>query len=167
LTAAQLVVDYHHAFLSPHTDRGVSEDAQTIRRLFGQVIEDRLQSVSLGKGYRDFYSALLAVLAESAVPNWDGYGARPLNPLALVHAIRLLRTLPVTSQPPELGVDPDGEVSLEWHVGPRQVFSVSVGSSGRLSYAGLFGRNENHGTEYFGDELPRPILDNLERLFFW
>jgi hypothetical protein len=150
---------------SLRSDRGVSEEAKVIHALLTGVEDDLLNSMSLGAAYREALFSLRRMMAESSLTNWDGYGARAINPVALAHAVRLLKTLPTTAPIPELGLDPDGEIAFEWHLGPRRVFSLSVGSNGQLSYAGLFGRSDTHGTEYFGDELPKAILDNLNRLF--
>jgi hypothetical protein len=165
MTAAQLAIDYYEGFLSAHTDRGVSEEAKEIRDRVERVLDDMLQSLSLGESYRDAVSALYDIAGCSVVPNWDGYGAIPVSPLAVGHALRFLRTLPPMLRTPDLSVDPDGEISFEWYFEPRRVLSISVGPHGELSYAGLFGRSDAHGTEYFGDELPKPIMDNLSRLF--
>jgi hypothetical protein len=43
-------------------------------------------------------------------------------------------------------------------------FREHLGGNGELSYAGLFGRNEVHGTEYFGDQIPEAIFQQLGRL---
>jgi hypothetical protein len=165
MTAAQLAIENYGGFLGAHTDRGVSKEAKQIRRHIEDVLEDLLKSLSFGESYRDALSALYDIAAKAAASNWDGYGAAQVNAFALFQASRLLRILPSTFGAPELSVDPDGEISFEWYLEPRRVFSLSVGPHGELSYAGLFGRSDAHGTEYFGDELPKPILENLNRLF--
>jgi hypothetical protein len=164
MTAAQLALIYNVSSLSSPTDRGVSEQAAAIRKRVDQVLDDFKQSFSLGEMYGSI-SSLFQVAGESALPDWDGYGACPANLIAVDHACRFLRTLPATLKKPELSIDPDGEISFEWYLEPRRVFTVSIGSSSKLSYAGLFGRSDTHGTEYFGDELPKAIMDNLCRLF--
>jgi hypothetical protein len=165
MTAAQLAMDYYEGFLGTHTDRGVSKEAKEIRNRLEDVHKEILKSLSLGESYKDSLSALCEIAGQADVSNWDGYGAEQANSLAIQQAFRLLRTLPATFRSPELSVDPDGEISFEWYMEPRRVFSISIGPHGELSYAGLFGRSDAHGTEYFGDELPKPIVDNLNRLF--
>ncbi|MDM7994718.1 MAG: hypothetical protein QUT30_03420 [Acidobacteriota bacterium] len=165
MTAAQLAMDYYEAFLGSHTDRGVSTEAKEIKDRIEVVRGEILKSFSLGESYRDSLSSLCEIAGQAAASNWDGYGAMPVNSLSIHQALRLLRTLPTTLPKPELSVDPDGEISFEWHFEPRRVFSISIGPHGELSYAGLFGRSDAHGTEYFGDEIPKPIVDNLNRLF--
>ena len=65
---------------------------------------------------------------------------------------------------PEVAIDPDGEVSFEWYHGPRRVFSISIGSSDELTYAGIYGSSKARGVETFNFEIPRVVLDNLRRL---
>jgi hypothetical protein len=165
MTAAQLAIDHYQGFLGAHTDRGVSTEAKEIRSRIENVLADIMKSQSLGESYKDALSTLYEIANQASVPNWDSYGAAKVNSLAILQAFRLLRILPSTLRNPELSVDPDGEISFEWYLEPRRVFSMSIGPHGELSYAGLFGRSDAHGTEYFGDELPKPIVDNLNRLY--
>jgi hypothetical protein len=165
MTAAQLATDFYEGFLATHTDRGVSKEAEEIRNQIQHVYKNILESLSLGESIKDALSALCEIAGQADVDNWDGYNALQANSLAIQQAFRLLRTIPSTFRNPELGVDPDGEISFEWFLEPRRVFSLSIGPYGELSYAGLFGRSDTHGTEYFSDELPKPILENLNRLF--
>jgi len=76
-----------------------------------------------------------------------------------------LEALPTTAPIPDVVPEPDGEVAFEWDRGPWCVFSVSVGSDGTLSYAGLYGRRTKaHGTELFVDAVPKAVMDGLARL---
>ena len=72
--------------------------------------------------------------------------------------------LPVTIPAPEVAVEPDGMVAFEWYKQPRRVFSVSFETDGTIVYAGLFGNSKTHGTEYFGEQLPQIILENIHRI---
>ena len=66
---------------------------------------------------------------------------------------------------PDISADPDGDISLEWRKEHRFTFVVSINGQGLISYAGLFGKNKIHGTEYFGQEMPPSIIFNLRRLY--
>ena len=162
MTVTQLAIQ---SFLSPHTDRGVSEDATRLRERISDLFTDLVQNVTLGASYREASSALEEAYQEHSAENWDGYGAKAISPASYALASRLLETLPLSTPAPQVNVEPDGEIALEWYLGPRKVFSVSVGGHGDLSYAGLFGRSTAYGTEFFGDELPQKIVENLDRLF--
>lgn len=164
MTVAQLAIDYR-SFLSPHTDRGVSDEATTMNSRFRDVIRELLSSITLGGCYFETLGALEDAFVESSSENWDSYGAMAVSPITYSHARRLLLALPTTLPVPDIAVEPDGEFAFEWFRGLRRVFSVSVGRDNELTYAGLFGRSKVHGTEYFADELPKPIIENLVRLF--
>ncbi len=97
--------------------------------------------------------------------DWDGYGASPVRLESYELARLVVSLLPSNVPAPEVGADPDGELSFEWYRAPRHVFALSIGPDRRLSYAGLFGANKVNGVEYLQDQLPEPVLANLRRLF--
>ncbi len=74
--------------------------------------------------------------------------------------------IPLSFLMPEILAEPDGEIGFEWYKDKDSVFVISVSGNNIITYAGLFGTsNKTHGTEYFADELPRIILENIRRLF--
>ena len=114
--------------------------------------------------------ARLRALEEASIAagwmNWDGYGARPVSSGAFAVARAVLNAIPDNWPSPAIGVDPDGEISLEWALGrPDRVLTVSVGETGLLSYAGLYGDSKTHGVEAFVGQLPAAIVANLMRLY--
>jgi len=152
-------------FFSPHTDRGVSNEAAVLRDWIKELRNHMSVTETLGKSYRETRGSLIENYRECLSENWDGYAAKPTTEADLVTAIRFLDTLPTSIPRPEVSVDPDGEFAFEWYNGPRNVLSVSIGNLGRISYAAHVGRKRYHGTEYFADELPVVIIENLEKLF--
>lgn len=112
-----------------------------------------------------FAGDLAAALSEAVEAGWDGYGGRPVSRTTIDRAISFINLSPASVPAPTVSVDPDGEIAFEWYRGPRLVFSVSVGDRNELAYAGLFGASRAFGTEFFIDELPGPVLENLRRLY--
>ena len=102
---------------------------------------------------------------QCSVPGWDGYGAKPIDKESYYESLRFIQYLPDFLPNPEVTIEPDGEIAFEWFNSKRRVFSVSVSRNGELAYAGLLGYNKTHGTEFFGDELPKTILDNIQRVY--
>ena len=152
-------------WLLPRVDRAVSDEAVLLRKLFGLVAESRRESVALSRLLSVAGATLEDVYRNASVENWDGYGARAMSPAAYEHAKAFLEALPTTAPIPDVVPEPDGEVAFEWDRGPWCVFSVSVGSDGTLSYAGLYGRRTKaHGTELFVDAVPKAVMDGLARL---
>jgi len=63
-------------------------------------------------------------------------------------------------QAPDIVPEPDGEIAIEWYRGAGQTFSISIGPSGPVHYAGRFGHNQEiHGVEPFLDGVPSRLLD--------
>lgn len=153
--------DYTNIF-SFYGDRGVSDDAEALKTAMANV---RCNEQSITMDEYEILSEIEEVLNKCSSDGWDGYGAKAVDYMSCQEALKFYRMLPTTYPIPEVSVDPDGEVVLEWHNGPQKVFSVSVGSNNELSYAGLFGTNKTYGTEYFGDGLPQTILLNIQKVF--
>ena len=108
---------------------------------------------------------LKEICSEATSQGWDGEGAAPVQQGALEYAVVFVSELAQGVRFPEVGVDPDGEVSLGWQV-HDEVFSVSISGEGRLSYAGIFGTSECYGTEWMGEQVPSEVLRQLDRLLY-
>jgi len=121
---------------------------------------------TLGRLREEALQSLKEVFEECSEEGWDGYDALPITKYAYIEAKRLIESLPVTAfTMPEVAPEPNGEIGIEWYRENRLVFVVSVSGKNEIVYAGLFGANKTHGTEYFGDSLPSIILENLKRLY--
>lgn len=111
------------------------------------------------------------VFEECSEKGWDGYDARPITEDTYIEAIRLIRSLPLTSSipMPEVIPEPSGEIALEWSKGKRFTLVISASGKNEIIYAfvhiGSFGMVRTHGTEYFGDSLPLVLKENLEKLY--
>jgi len=162
MTAECMPLQYNNPFFVP-TDRGVSNDALALNLFVEEMLEDCSQSVviSASESLKELYD----VWEECGFENWDGYGAKPVDIDSFNETERFIRALPTTVDKPEISVDPDGEISLEWYLEPRKVFSVSIGKRNEIKYAGLYGPNKTYGREYFDYEIPKTVFDNLDRLF--
>ncbi|MDE0261670.1 MAG: hypothetical protein OXJ37_04610 [Bryobacterales bacterium] len=118
---------------------------------------------SRGEAQSRWVQELKEICLDAADHDWDGEGAAPVQDGALNYAIAFVAELAQGVRFPDAGVDPDGEISLEWRV-REDAFSVSISSEGRLSYAGLFGESDCHGTEWMGEQVPAQVLRQLDRL---
>jgi hypothetical protein len=115
--------------------------------------------------WTELETALYNACMDAAHANWDGYGANPISPGAAEHARDLLALLPTAFPAPTVGVDADGEVSVEWHGAPGSMFGISVSPSGELIYAGVYGASRVRGRELLGPRFPTALLSQLQRLF--
>jgi hypothetical protein len=146
------------------TDRGQSDAYNTISQSLRELLQELREPISSGEGYADAVAQLEDLLVECAEVDWDGYGAAPIDLAAFEQAQRLLEVLPSSFSFPFVSADPDGEVSFDWFQGDSDVFSLSVGADGRLSYAGVFGPSRVFGTEFLSDEIPEAVLGQLRRI---
>ena len=98
--------------------------------------------------------------------NWDGYDALPISNSSYLNTLRIINFLPNDLPTPELSVDSDGEVSLEWYVDKEKVFSVSIGTDS-FNYAGLFDTGKVHGKEEINStgRLPEFMLGYVRNLY--
>ncbi|WP_416760136.1 hypothetical protein ACNI65_24785 [Roseateles sp. So40a] len=80
---------------------------------------------------------------------------------ALAKAILFALLLPPDVQPPEISVDPDGEIAFDWD-GNDGMVSVSVGPQGRIVYAAEIGFKPTSGTVQLSAELPEGIRASLD-----
>lgn len=164
---SDISLNFENSIFSQYNNHGLSDDAEKVKN---QITEAKSEikggSISMGKSYSDLQNELQTIFDESKVDNWDGYGAHPVNIESYLEAQKFIDCLPVTTTIlPEASIDPDGEVSLEWYKDPKFSFSISFSGNDMVAYAGLFGLNKINGTEYFGDEIPEIILDNIKRVY--
>jgi hypothetical protein len=65
---------------------------------------------------------------------------------------------------PEVGAEPDGALTFEWHRSARQTLSVSVHGSRLLHYAALLGTEKICGMEEFRTGMPQVLRDLIVRI---
>ncbi|WDT73857.1 MAG: hypothetical protein MPW16_11330 [Candidatus Manganitrophus sp.] len=148
--------------VSPWRDHAISDEARHVCKLINDASEFT-GSVTVGEPKRAILKALISTYRSAQVDGWDGSDARKVEPSTFMYADQFLRLLPSSLSLPEITADSDGEIFIEWDHGHRQVFSVSVGRDGTLNFAGLFGHEKVHGTEYLREALPPLISAGLER----
>jgi len=106
----------------------------------------------------DAIAKLMAIANTCVQADWDGYGAEPLNEMAVQNAEAFVRAIPDGMPMPEFAPDPDGSISLDWIAGRYRSFSLSVGSDSRLAYAWLDGTDKGHAVAKFDGVTIPPII---------
>lgn len=120
-------------------DSGMSSVAQELNAIFTQYLEYIERPLSLSGPRQSAIEQIQEILRECRRPNWDGYGARPVQPLTASNARLLIRMLPASCPMPEVAPEPDGSISLDWIQGPNRMLSISVGVTERLACAWIDG----------------------------
>lgn len=152
--------------ISTFSDIGFGADFSILKKYYASIVSELRKTETLGR-LDEVFQHLIEIVAECSEEGWDGYDARPITEAAYIEAERFIKSLPLTSSipMPEIIPEPGGEIGFEWYKGKCQVFVASVRGNNEIVYAGLFGTNKTHGSEYFGDYLPSIIIENLKRLY--
>ena len=109
-------------------------------------------------GHQESLEELAEVWDECRAPNWDGYGALAIEQDTFSKAYMLIDSLPFAFPRPEIGAEPDGQLTLEWRKSPTRVLSVSVDPDGLLHFAGIFGADKQYGTLALYSSAPKKLL---------
>ena len=141
-------------------------EVKALEKYYEEDIVSELKKTETLGHLDEVLQSLNEVFEECTEEGWDGNDALPITEEAYFEAMKLIKSLPITSFPmPEVIPEPSGKIGLEWYREKRQVFIASVSGRNEIVYAGMFGANKTHGTENFGDSLPSIILENLKRLY--
>lgn len=143
----------------------VSDEAIWVRTSLTNVSKITESSRALFGPKADLLNSLEQLSMECAEADWDGYGSEPVNRMALSRARAFIRSLPESVQLPEVSVDPDGTISLDWMPSTNRTLSVSLGESGRVPYAWVDGTDCGHAVARIVDEpVPPRILGEIQRI---
>lgn len=142
--------------------RGSSEAACFVAEKIEEGRRRFQDSYSLG--LPGVFDELYATAEQCSIPNWDGYGAAAVTKETCLNAYRFLETLPLGTQPPTVGAEPDGSLTLEWYQSPRWTLSLSLNSEADIHYAALLGTSRQFGTLPFLGDVPEPILRLIEQV---
>lgn len=115
-------------------------------------------------GHNEAYDELLEVWEKCRRADWDGFGAKAVEPETFRIAYQILKSLPLGFPRPSLGAEPDGHITLEWYKSPSRTVSVSVDPENSLHFAALFGRNKSYGTLDFFDTVPLELIHLVREL---
>jgi len=140
----------------------ISPESRAVQERVVAIRDSTERSQALFGRRAPVISSVWALVNECAESGWDGAGAAPVDRSAAFAAVELVRALPAGFPMPDVAVDPDGAISLDWTQSRRRTFSVSVEPSGRLAYAWLDGSDRGHGVAHFdGGSVPRRVLEGI------
>lgn len=139
---------------------GASPESRLLQKHVSEIVQHFRRRASRERAFSD----LAKVIVSGKEPDWDKYGALPVDQHAAQLACRFLNMLPSAVPTPDVGLDPDGQVSFDWIVAADRQLTASLSPDGVLSYAAIFGTAEKHGKEVFDDTVPQEIIEAIRRL---
>lgn len=155
-----VAVLYGTSPLASSSDYGLSESAVAIRSM--REVENTPSYVATERRNEAFEAVLDAIRAGRE--RTTGTGARIPDKITFFSALQFLLLLPAAAPFPEVDVDFDGDIAIDWDYGPRRIFSVRVSRGRTLYYAGLIGFSTFHGSEIFGEGIPRRIAEGISEV---
>ena len=153
------------SFYAVSSSTGFSDDSKNLLKYLKKQIRDICEPLTIGRPLEEAVESLIEVYKECSETNWDGYGASPVSEDSIFEALKFINLIPLSFPMPQILAEPSGEIGLEWYKGKRLVFAISFSGRNMITYAGIFGINKIHGTEYFSDTIPSNIIENLRRLY--
>ena len=148
-------------FAGTASDNAVSAGPRVARELFQRLESHLNRPVTTAKTLA-LREVLADIIQECSRADWDGHGARPVSPAAIVESLLLMRFLPRSASVPEIVAEPSGALGFEWHDDRGSAFVVSVSGTGRINYAAILpGGTRKYGAERFSRELPSVVREIL------
>jgi hypothetical protein len=145
----------------------VSPEAHSVETHVRQITTDAERSLALFGRKSTLLADLHAACKSSSAPDWDSYGAEPANLAAVDTAAVILRHLPDSLPLPDVSIEPDGSVALDWLPNSVRAFSVSVGPSDRVAYAWFAGTDRGHGvTRVVDGSLPAELIRHIRSVVY-
>jgi hypothetical protein len=87
------------------------------------------------------------------------------SPEALSRTLDLLNLLPPSVPLPDVVVESDSEIGLDWDEGVRRVVSLTVRDNPMVGFAAFFGAEPLYGRTPFAGAIPPTIRFLLRRLY--
>ena len=101
-------------------------------------------SNALGFVAKGTFQHLDETFEECSSIGWDGANAKPVSAETLQSAKAFLKSFPLGIEPPEVGAEPDGAITLEWYKSLDKVISISINPGGWLYFAAIIGIKKRH-----------------------
>lgn len=135
-------------------DRALGEAGEVLRESIAIAM-----SPSLDRG-DEIYARVSSALRRAE--QQDGVLIRPE---AFGRTLELLSVLPQEIPLPEVVVESESEVGLDWDEGAGRVVSLTVRDTPMVGFAALLGAEPLHGRVSFAGEIPETLRFLLGRLF--
>jgi hypothetical protein len=163
MSCAIIALD-NESILSYRPSNGFSKEAVQITHNWNDLEKILSRSVTFGTKF-NMLNSLFDVCLEASSENWDGYSAKAISQKTCNNAIKFIRMLPVDFPIPKIDAESNGGILVEWHRNVGQIFSAIIEDDSQITYAGIFSGNKTYGVEYFENEIPKPILEGIQRVY--
>ena len=111
-------------------------------------------------------SDFVEIIGEAAEDDWDGYGAKAVNPKSVITAEHFLDAAKIFGGPPEINAVPSGHISFIYRESknPRNYIHLIV-TENEIHYAFKKGRAEGGGKGPFESDVPENVSKLIQEIF--
>lgn len=129
-----------------------------------KIFKTLQMSNAFGFAAKGTFQQLDEIFEECSSEGWDGDRARPISGEVLQCAKTFLKSFPLGIEAPEVGVEPDGAVTLEWYRSPNRIISISINPGGWLYYAAIIGASRRHGMDFALFDVSEDLLGLVSQI---
>lgn len=155
MSVAAATASWHTGLYFPTQDRAVSHAGSELRESIRTALVPETAATPSAAPSHQTLELIRSALAEGTV-----VAVEPFRRM-----LEVLTTLPDYVPPPDIVIESDREIALDWHEGTQRVLSLTVDDTPYLRFAALFGREPLHGRMPFVGTLPKTLAFLLERLY--
>jgi hypothetical protein len=137
---------------APASDRAVGATGQEVRRSVDRALNSPERWV-------EALTRMTRALLRGQEEEGTSVTEKPFS-----RACDILAVLPSDVPLPEIVVESENEIGLDWHADNRHVLSLTLDSSSYVGYAALLGHESVHGRVPFSGSLPKTIAELLSRV---
>ena len=164
MTVAQGVWGYRSGLIGFARSTAQSDAAMLLDAMSNEIRLHLLASFSMRNAAEQALQELEEVRDESVAVQGTAGAIAAVRPTTYEYAKLFVEALPTIAPLPEVSADPDGDIALDWIFGPKKALTVSIGPTGRCTFAWMFGRRTYSGTDWLDDAIPASIIFALGQL---
>jgi hypothetical protein len=128
----------------------MSAEASLVQASAKAIVERVEHSDALFGSKAAVISELWSLAQSHGNASWDGGEAFPVDRRAMALAVVFVRAQPDDCEMPQVAVDPDGAVNLDWMPSRHRMLSVSfAGNNDRVAYAWIDGTDRGSAVARF------------------
>ena len=139
---------------SPATDRALGDTGVALRKSIVQAFAGRDSDDRTAEIYQRVSAALHKASTEHAFTSPEAFG----------RTLEILNLLPRSIPLPDVVVESESGIGLDWDEGRHRVVSLTVGDTPMVGFAALFGAEPLYGKMPFTGQIPETLRFLLRRL---
>lgn len=138
--------------------KGFSRSAQQIEKMQNTI------AMQLKRNRSYVIQSLQDIFLDSLNADWAGHASKAVLPETFHWAVKLIQSLPDDIDDPDIGVESDGHITMEWYISANRTVTISIDDKGNLYFAGLIGLQKIYGDLPFYGTFPQALITQICRL---